>query len=814
MMLRALALAAALLAGTRAIQADSPGLHGRVSDAAGTPLPGVVVTLLDISGAPVISGVTDQYGEYTLAAPEGRYRLTAELPGFQIAERADVVVQSDLTTVDLSLMLASFQDRITVSADATPPSLLGPPQPNAPMTVSRTVIDNAMLLNSRYEDVLTLMPTVVRGPDDRISVGGAPASTGSLVVNGFNETDPTSGQPGVVVPIEAVDSVDVHAGGYPADFGQATGGVTSIQTRSGANQFHTSIDSIFPRLLFENGSVHGVAYWEPNVGVSGPIVKGRLFYEQAVSYRFDRNQFTTLAGPEHSVYNQPLSWSQLDANVTSTQHLRLALAVDQQHTDHANITAFTPDTSVPKLAEDGWSVALSDRFTMARNATLELRASVLKTESSAAPDGSAPYELGHQLASGSYFDRQSRQGQRFQTGVTWAFMPSSRQVVKVGTTLGRASLLEADDPAPVTLLRSDGSVSRIVSFLPVDESRVSTTEGAIFAQDAWTPRPWLIVDAGVRYDRVGAIGAGAVSPRVAWTIKRDDGRTSISGSEGIFADKLVLGALAFPAFPTRLVQEFDTFGAPAGLPIRYDNALSGALRLPHAERWDLSLDQAFTAGWRAHVRYQERYGRDELVLQPSTDSNGVSSLRLTSSGQSTARSLETTLGYRPPHIGDEFYVSYVRSAARGDLNAFDAVEGIFKDPFVQPNQVGPLSADVPNRLLVWGLLRLPGQITLAPFVEARNGFPYSAIDDNWAYVGARDGLRMPWVGSLDLSVTRVVDLPRQLPRARVGLKLYNLASVHSEREIQRDVASPEFGTRYDPMPRDFSFVCAFLLGPR
>jgi hypothetical protein len=157
-------------------------------------------------------------------------------------------------------------------------------------------------------------------------------------------------------------------------------------------------------------------------------------------------------------------------------------------------------------------------------------------------------------------------------------------------------------------------------------------------------------------------------------------------------------------------------------------------------------------------------------------------------------------------------VSYVRSRARGDLNSFEAIEGLFKDPFVQPNQVGPLSADVPNRLLVWGLLRVPGQMTLAPFMDVRSGFPYSAIDDNWSYVGPRNGLRMPWFGSLDLSLTRVVDLPRQLPHARVGLKLYNIASIHSEREIQRDVASPEFGARYDPVPRDFSLVCVFLLG--
>jgi hypothetical protein len=214
------------------------------------------------------------------------------------------------------------------------------------------------------------------------------------------------------------------------------------------------------------------------------------------------------------------------------------------------------------------------------------------------------------------------------------------------------------------------------------------------------------------------------------------------------------------------------------------------------------------------VRYQERHGANELIVQPSPNDAGVQTLALSSSGRSTQRALETTLGFHRSDLGDEFYVSYVRSSARGDVNTFDNVEGLTKDPFVQVNAIASLPSEVPNRLLAWGLLRLPGSVTFAPFVSVRSGFPYSAIDDDWVYVGNRDGLRLPWFGSLDISVTRVVDLPRQLPEARVGIKLYNIASAHSEREVQPDVASPEFGTRYDPVPRDFSVVCVFLLGRR
>ena len=47
---------------------------------------------------------------------------------------------------------------------------------------------------------------------------------------------------------------------------------------------------------------------------------------------------------------------------------------------------------------------------------------------------------------------------------------------------------------------------------------------------------------------------------------------------------------------------------------------------------------------------------------------------------------------------------------------------------------------------------------------------------------ARDpgAFRLPWYGTLDLSINKIVDLPSRLPKARVGMKFYNLAEIHTE----------------------------------
>jgi hypothetical protein len=215
------------------------------------------------------------------------------------------------------------------------------------------------------------------------------------------------------------------------------------------------------------------------------------------------------------------------------------------------------------------------------------------------------------------------------------------------------------------------------------------------------------------------------------------------------------------------------------------------------------------------VRYQERHSTHDLIVQPSAAGSGdlaagPAPVVLSSSGASQSRSLETTAGLR--RRGNEFYVSYVRAATLGDQNSLDATEGLLRPTFEQVNLRGPLPIDVPHRVLAWGLFHIPGQFTIAPFLDTRSGFPYVAIDDNWLVVEPPGAHRLPWMTSLDLSATRIVGLSHRLPEARVGLKLYNIVSSNTERAVQRDIERPDFGTQYDPVPRDFSFVFEFLWG--
>jgi hypothetical protein len=803
-MLRTLGLMLGILAAALPCGAATEVVRGVVVDPGGLPLPGVSVVLVRPPHDVVATVFTDAAGTFLIDAPPGTYTVRAELSGFAPTERSGVTLDRDPVTLDLMLSLAPYQEQVVVSAEPEHPVIGNAEQPDAPVTVTREVIDNAMLPNSQYDDVLALMPNVVRGPDGSISIAGTRAPQGALFVDGFNETDPLSGTASAMLPIDAVDSVDVYSGAYPARFDHATGGVTSVHTRSGGDEMHVSADSFFPRLLFTHGSIHGVEYWDPNMGISGPLVKGRVFFEQALSYRFDRNRFTTLVGPEANKYTALMSWSQVDVRASDSQHLMASVAVDPQSTDHARITAFAPAASVPRVDQPAWSAALGYDKTM-RDSNLELQTSFVRSRLSVSPDGSQPYAVGHDLVSGSYFDRQDFQANRLTSSAVYTVSLRDAHLLRIGASAGRTSFSGTDTSAEVDLLRSDGTPSRSITFLGSSSLRSIIDEAGVFVQDTWNAKPWVTVESGMRVDHSTAVAGLMVSPRVGWTL-RPARNSTVSGSIGLYGDKVLPSALAFPLQQSRAVASYDASGAELGPAVLYQNAIAEPLRTPRASWWDVEVDRTFGESWLTRVRYQQRRGTNELVVSSVVTGPTSALLLMSSSGSSNSRSVEVTAGYRPPQARHEAYVSYVHSETRGDLNSFDAIDGTFTEPFVQPNQVGPLPTDVPNRVLAWGLWHFPSRITVAPFVDLRSGFPYSAVDDTWTYVGSRNGYRLPWFGSLDLYVNKIVSLSSRLPDVRVGLKLYNLASIHSARDVQRDIARSDFGTAYNPIPRDFTFV--------
>ena len=131
--------------------------------------------------------------------------------------------------------------------------------------------------------------------------------------------------------------------------------------------------------------------------------------------------------------------------------------------------------------------------------------------------------------------------------------------------------------------------------------------------------------------------------------------------------------------------------------------------------------------------------------------------------------------------------------------------GNFRNPIIRANEYNLIATDVRHRLLVRGTIGIPGGWDVAPVLELRSGFPWSAVDEFHDYVGPRSRAgRLPAVRTLDLSITRPWRFKSR--RFRAGLKLYSLFGPSAERDIQSNITSPFYGTAYNPVERSIGFV--------
>ena len=71
--------------------------------------------------------------------------------------------------------------------------------------------------------------------EDVPSIGGGSVAENAYYINGLNITNPDTYVGSARVPFYFYKTVDVQTGGYPAEFGRATGGVINATTKSGTN---------------------------------------------------------------------------------------------------------------------------------------------------------------------------------------------------------------------------------------------------------------------------------------------------------------------------------------------------------------------------------------------------------------------------------------------------------------------------------------------------------------------------------------------------------------------------------------------------
>ena len=92
-----------------------------------------------------------------------------------------------------------------------------------------------------------MLPGVVRGPDGRLRIKGGQPTQGALQVSSASLVDPSTGDFDLQLPGQSVESVEVLANPFAAEYGRFSTSVTQIRTTRGTNEWKIKPGNLVPR---------------------------------------------------------------------------------------------------------------------------------------------------------------------------------------------------------------------------------------------------------------------------------------------------------------------------------------------------------------------------------------------------------------------------------------------------------------------------------------------------------------------------------------------------------------------------------------
>jgi hypothetical protein len=289
-------------------------LSGRVLDAQKLPVPGVTVTATGPQGAR--TAVSDADGRFSLPfLTPGNYDLKAELQGFKTFEQKAVIVSlGQITDISVGMQVGGVTETVNVTAES--------PLINTKSATIGSVLNTDTLRNipvgRTFAQAMYLTPGVSNSGtvgNANPSISGGSGLENQYVVDGANVTNTgygglgsysiVFGSLGNSTPYDFIKEIQVKTGGYEAEFGQATGGVVNVVTKSGSNKFRGSafaysqpdqLQGEFTQYQASNGSVNIQSTTQSDVGAEGgfPVMKDRLFFFGAIDPSW---RVTTITAP-------------------------------------------------------------------------------------------------------------------------------------------------------------------------------------------------------------------------------------------------------------------------------------------------------------------------------------------------------------------------------------------------------------------------------------------------------------------------------------------------------------------------------------
>ena len=306
-MQRKLFMALLVAAFVPALVLASGKFKGKVTDAGtGEPLVGANVVIVGTQ----MGAATNVYGEFAiLNVPAGTYTLRAMYVGYQAITISNLRVSNDLTT-DANFQLPSEGVTVGVVEIVAERPLVNKNATNAVRIIDSEFFEKipARGLNAAIQT----QPGVVI-QNGNVYIRGGRADEVGYSIEGVPVNDALFGGRAVSITAEALEQVQVQAGGFNAEYGGANAGLVQSQLRTGnQDQWKMTLLGETDRFMGLNKAkklgTYSYGYGDATATLGGPVFSNKIRF-------FGSAQATYFGDPSVSV-RSPYDFSGDNAVIT------------------------------------------------------------------------------------------------------------------------------------------------------------------------------------------------------------------------------------------------------------------------------------------------------------------------------------------------------------------------------------------------------------------------------------------------------------------------------------------------------------------
>jgi hypothetical protein len=762
-----------------------------VQDENGVPVPSAHA-VLEPSGAPSQSCETDFAGhcEFSHLA-RGQSDLHVEKEGyFAVAEKGIEAGKVESVEVTLNHQRETVERMNVVYS---PPAIDVKKTTSSAKLTGQEIIELPYTVSRDLRFALPMLPEVVQDATGQVHVAGSETRQTFDRLDGFNINAPSSGLLTLRVSVDAVRSMDVETSRSPAEFGKGSGGVLSLTTGMGDNRFRFSSTDMIPSLQSRHG-IH-INDWTPRLTVSGPIQKGRAWFLLAPEGEYDQDIVQELPpGANRDTAVRYGNLAKFQVNLSQGNNLTGTYLLNRYRAYNSGLSVLNPLEATLNMRRTADFVSLKDQMTLADGGLLEFGVANSRYQSAFYPKGNLPYVITPEKKSGNYFETGDGHSSRLQGTINW-FLPAARwhgrHDIKLGADLDRLTFDQSYRRNAFQILREDGTLSRRVTFTPVAPYGRDNFETSGYLEDRWSACKRWVIEPGVRVDWDEVVREPLISPRLAASfLATSDGKTKISAGAGVYFDPTNLNFVTRPLSGERTDFFFDSTGQTDSKPpaVTSFQVRDGNLKGQQYWNWSVEVEREFPDAIYLKAGLLEKRGRHGwtfLHANPALAGSPGGVFQLEPARQDRYDSLDIS-ARKAFANGHQVFVSYARTSARSNA----VMDFSLENPVFGSQAAGPLPWDAPNRLISWGWLPLRHRFDLGYWLEWRDGYPFSSVNQDQQRVGPPDSRRFPTYFSLNMSIERRIHLLGFQWALRAGLD--NVTNRHNPSVVDNNVDSPHF----------------------